>query len=112
MGQATSTAAGRLAAPAHWRERLERHRAELLREPPRPDRELADDRERVLRLIDRALAKLDGRLDLPYGVCEITREPIAPERLELMPWTPVSIAGATELEERFLTIDDLLTDGP
>ncbi len=68
---------------------------------------LADDDQAIVQLIDRALAKIDGESPLPYGVCEYTREPIARERLELIPWTPLSIEGATHLEENYLTLDDL-----
>lgn len=69
---------------------------------------LADEDKRLLWLIDRALAKLDGTHPLPFGICEYTRAPISPERLELMPWTPVSIEGATYLEDHFLQLEDLL----
>jgi RNA polymerase-binding transcription factor DksA len=85
---------------ADWRRLLLEHRSAALREPP--------DGGGTLRLIERALAKLDGRGPLPFGLCEHTRRPIGRERLRLMPWTPLSIEGATWREERFLTLDDLL----
>jgi RNA polymerase-binding transcription factor DksA len=87
---------------ADWRRLLLEHRAAALREPP--------DAGATLRLIDRALAKIDGRGPLPFGLCEHTHRPIGAERLRLMPWTPFSIEGATDREERFLTVDDLLVD--
>lgn len=34
-----------------------------------------------------------------YGVCEITGEPIEPERLKAIPWARYSYAGQAELEE-------------
>jgi hypothetical protein len=83
-----------------WRRLLLEHRAAAQRDPP--------DAGGTLRLIERALAKLDGRGPLSFGLCEHTRRPIGRERLRLMPWTPLSIEGATWREERFLTLDDLL----
>jgi hypothetical protein len=107
-GQRTAEASPFTAAELElWRGSLLEHRAALLREP-RPDRD--PDHDELLALIDRALAKIDGRGPLPFGLCEHTRRPIGRERLELMPWTPLSIEGATHLEENFLTLDDLLTD--
>jgi RNA polymerase-binding protein DksA len=47
------------------------------------DYTLADNSEQVLADIERALAKVD---DGTYGVCEDCGKPIAPERLEAMPW--------------------------
>lgn len=71
---------------------------------------LADEDQETLRLIDRALDKLDGKHPMPFGLCEYTRAPIARERLDLMPWTPLSIEGATYLEENFLTLEDLAAE--
>lgn len=34
-----------------------------------------------------------------YGVCEITGEPIAPERLKSVPWTRYSLQGQQQLEQ-------------
>lgn len=65
----------------------------------------------LLRLIDRALRKIDTGLPLPYGICEWTKEPIARERLELMPWTPLSAAAAEHQERQHLAVDDLLEPG-
>jgi DnaK suppressor protein len=55
---------------------------------------------RILREIDRALAKMrDGS----YGVCEGTGEPIGYERLRLAPWTRFSIAYQEDLEREART---------
>ncbi|MBA3709088.1 MAG: TraR/DksA family transcriptional regulator [Planctomycetes bacterium] len=71
---------------------------------------LADDDKEILRLIDRALAKIDGRIGHAFGLCEHTGQPIALERLELIPWTPLSIEGATYLEQHYLTLEDLTVE--
>ena len=60
--------------------------------------------------IDRALRKIDTSVPLPFGLCEHTRQPIAPERLSLMPWTPFSAQAAEYAERNGLTADDLLLD--
>jgi RNA polymerase-binding transcription factor DksA len=56
---------------------------------------LEDERE-MLRLIDHALAKIDGKVMTPFGICEQTGGRIESDRLELMPWTTVSVKGAVE----------------
>ncbi|MBA2479126.1 MAG: TraR/DksA family transcriptional regulator [Planctomycetes bacterium] len=71
---------------------------------------LADDDKHILTLIDRALAKIDGTVAKPFGVCEYTGEAIALERLELIPWTPLSIEGATYLEQQYLSLAELIAD--
>ncbi len=60
---------------------------------------LDDTRDRM-EMVSRALAKLDGGGVVPFGICELTFEPIEPERLELMPWTPVSKEGASLIERQ------------
>jgi DnaK suppressor protein len=42
-------------------------------------------------LVDAALARLD---DGTYGDCEVCRKPIAPERLEVIPWAATCVACA------------------
>lgn len=37
-----------------------------------------------------------------YGVCEVTGEPIEPERLEAIPWARYSIRGQNDLEKEGL----------
>lgn len=45
--------------------------------------------------VENALARIERG---NFGVCEITNEPIEPERLKLIPWTRLSIEGA-EIKE-------------
>lgn len=71
---------------------------------------LAGEEKNLLWQIDRAIRKIDVNSPLPFGVCEHTREPIPKLRLQLIPWTPLSIEGATYLEENGLTVEDLLID--
>jgi RNA polymerase-binding transcription factor DksA len=72
---------------------------------------LAGQEKELLWQIDRALRKIDHADPLPYGICEYTKQPIAKGRLENMPWTPLSIEGATHLESSGLLIEDLLMEG-
>lgn len=45
--------------------------------------------------IDEAMRRIrDGT----YGICELTRKPIEPQRLEAIPWTRFSTAAEKELE--------------
>ncbi len=71
---------------------------------------LAGEEKELLWQIDRALRKIDLGRPLPFGLCEHSRKPIARNRLQLMPWTPLSIEGAQYLEENALTIQDLLIE--
>ena len=71
---------------------------------------LAGQEKDLLWQIDRALRKIDVGRPIPYGLCEHTREPINKNRLEAIPWTPLSIEGATHLEENHMAIEDLLLD--
>lgn len=108
---------------AAWRQRLDAQRQELLDDiaqlgveadeeggdgstdrdatPPAEVTmaELAEARATVA-LIDQALNKIAGRGPLPFGLCEETGGPIERERLELLPWTPLSAAGARQRERR------------
>jgi len=43
--------------------------------------------------VERALAKLD---EGTYGVCDVCGNPIAPERLEAIPWTALCVADAAK----------------
>ena len=43
--------------------------------------------------VERALAKLD---EGTYGVCDDCGEPIAPERLEAIPWTALCVRDASK----------------
>ncbi len=71
---------------------------------------LAGQEKDLLWQIDRALRKIDVGRPIPYGLCEHTREPINKNRLEAIPWTPLSIEGATHLEENGMSVEDLLLD--
>lgn len=71
---------------------------------------IAGDEKVLIWQIDRALRKIEHSSPLPFGVCEHTRQPISKNRLQLMPWTPLSIEGATYMEENGLTVEDLLLD--
>jgi RNA polymerase-binding transcription factor DksA len=71
---------------------------------------MAGDEEAILWQIDRALRKIDKGSPIPFGLCEYTKEPIAKSRLQLIPWTPLSIEGATHMERNNLQLEELLVD--
>lgn len=71
---------------------------------------MVGDEETILNQIERAIRKIDKGSPIPYGLCEHTKEPIAKNRLQLLPWTPLSIEGAQYMEENHLTIEDLLIE--
>ena len=48
------------------------------------DATLEGNEERLLQAIDAALQRIE---DGTYGICQSCGEPIAPERLEALPWT-------------------------
>lgn len=72
---------------------------------------IADNEHAVLWQIDRALQKIDTGRPLPFGICEYTKRPIPKSRLQLIPWTPLSIEGMHYVEENGLAIEDVLVDG-
>lgn len=72
---------------------------------------LAGEEQAVLWQIDRALRKIDSGQPLAFGLCEHTRQPIPRTRLQLIPWTPVSIEGMNHVEEHGLALEDVLVDG-
>lgn len=72
---------------------------------------LAGEEQIVLWQIDRALRKIDSAIPVPFGVCEHTKQPIPKTRLQLIPWTPVSIEGMNYVEENGLALEDVLVDG-
>ena len=53
------------------------------------DSTLEENEERLIAAIDGALSRIDAG---SYGVCASCGEPIAPERLEALPWTTRCIA--------------------
>jgi RNA polymerase-binding transcription factor DksA len=71
---------------------------------------MVGEEENILWQIDRAIRKIDKSSPLPYGLCEYTKEPIPKSRLQLIPWTPLSIEGATHLEQSNMTLEDLLLE--
>jgi RNA polymerase-binding transcription factor DksA len=71
---------------------------------------VAGEEKEVLWQIDRALRKIQLSHPLPYGLCEYTKTAIPRTRLQLIPWTPLSIEGATHMEQNNLTIEDVLHD--
>jgi RNA polymerase-binding transcription factor DksA len=71
---------------------------------------MAGEEKVELWLIDRALRKIDEQLPVPFGLCEYTKQGIQKSRLELLPWTPLSIEGAQYMEENRLTLEDMLID--
>jgi RNA polymerase-binding transcription factor DksA len=71
---------------------------------------VAGEEKDVVWQIDRALRKIDANRPIPYGLCEFTKEPIAKTRLQLIPWTPLSIEGATHMEQNNLMLEDLLIE--
>lgn len=92
------------------RERLDRHLAEAVEDSDNlPDEmdiasrqsdqayllRLADKEKKLLREIDRALAKFERG---SYGVCEGTGDPIGFKRLQLRPWTRYSLEYKEQLE--------------
>jgi RNA polymerase-binding transcription factor DksA len=72
---------------------------------------LAGEEQIVLWQIDRALRKIDSATPAPFGLCEHTKQPIPKARLQLIPWTPVSIEGMNYVEENGLALEDVLVDG-
>jgi len=69
---------------------------------------MVGNEEEILWQIDRAIRKIDTKEPLPFGLCEHTMQPIPKTRLNLLPWTPVSIDGASHIEENGLTLMDVL----
>ena len=56
---------------------------------------LADKEQKLIKQIDRALAKFDSG---EFGLCEGTGESISRKRLEVRPWTRYSIEYKEQLE--------------
>ena len=71
---------------------------------------MVGNEEELLWMIDRAIRKIDTKEPLPFGLCEYTQAPIPKSRLNLLPWTPISIEGATHMEESGMTIYDIVLD--
>ncbi|MCS7205919.1 MAG: TraR/DksA family transcriptional regulator [Leptospiraceae bacterium] len=60
-------------------------------------RNLSDVELEKLRLIDRALEKIELGT---YGICEGTGKPIPKERLRAIPWTPYTVEYAEMLDKK------------
>lgn len=58
---------------------------------------LAEVDRKLIREIDAAIKRIDEKV---FGVCEISGEPISPQRLNELPWARYSIESARELERR------------
>lgn len=71
---------------------------------------MVGNEEEILWQIDRALRKIDKGEPLPFGLCEHTQTPIPKSRLNLLPWTPISIEGANHMEETGQTLYDVVMD--
>jgi len=71
---------------------------------------VAGEEKDVVWQIDRALRKIDANRPIPFGICEHTKEAIPKTRLQLIPWTPLSIEGATHMESNNLMMEDLLIE--
>ena len=72
---------------------------------------IAGEEKDIIWQIDRALRKIDESQPIPFGLCEFTKEAIPRSRLQLIPWTPLSIEGATHMEQKGLQVEDMLVDG-
>lgn len=68
------------------------------------------DEETLLWQIDRALSKLKNNSPIAFGLCEHNHNPIPLPRLRLLPWTPLSIEGASYMEDNGLTLHDMIID--
>ena len=69
---------------------------------------MLDGEETILWQVKRAIMKIDKGSPLPFGLCEHTQKPIPKSRLNLLPWTPLSIEGAEYMEEEGLTLQDMI----
>jgi len=71
---------------------------------------IAGDEKTIIWQIDRAIRKIDCNEPIPFGICEHTKVAIQKNRLQLIPWTPLSIEGAQYCEENGLVIEDVILD--
>lgn len=71
---------------------------------------VAGDEKDIVWQIDRALRKIDANRPLPFGLCEYNKTPIPRTRLQLIPFAPLSIEGATHMEQNSLMMEDLLIE--
>ena len=71
---------------------------------------LAENEKIILWQINRALIKIDKGIPLAFGLCEHTQKGIPKNRLNLLPWTPLSIEGAEYMEENDMQLQDIIID--
>lgn len=71
---------------------------------------VAGDEKELIWQIDRALRKIDEGKPMPFGLCEFNKSIISKSRLQLIPWTALSIEGAAQMERDGLSLEDLLLD--
>lgn len=71
---------------------------------------IAGDEKTIIWQIDRAIRKIDRNEPISFGICEHTKVAIQKNRLQLIPWTPLSIEGAQYCEENGLVIEDVILD--
>ena len=58
--------------------------------------DLGANPQQVLKEIEAAIRRMEAGT---YGICEITNQPISPERLESIPYTRYSLEGQKQMEE-------------
>jgi RNA polymerase-binding transcription factor DksA len=71
---------------------------------------IAGDEKVIIWQIDRAIRKIDCGEPIVFGICEHTKVAIQKNRLQLIPWTPLSIEGAQYCEENGLVLEDVILD--
>jgi RNA polymerase-binding transcription factor DksA len=71
---------------------------------------MVGNEEELLWQIDRALVKIEKSEPLPFGLCEHTQKPIPKKRLQLLPWTPLSVEAANYMDENGLTLTDMIIE--
>jgi RNA polymerase-binding transcription factor DksA len=71
---------------------------------------VAGDEKDIVWQIDRALRKIESSRPLPFGLCEYNKTPIPRTRLQLIPFAPLSIEGATYMEQNSLMMEDMLVE--
>ena len=62
----------------------------------------------TLRLVQRAIDKIDHGRPVPFGICELSGRAIEHERLQLMPWTPFCREASEQLERDGMALEDAL----
>lgn len=60
--------------------------------------------------IERAIRKIDTGRPMPFGLCEHTGKPIERSRLNLMPWTPLSVEAVEAMEAENRTLQDMVIE--